>query len=214
MWGTGSDDIVVFVKRGKGAAEPLVKIGKRKSGRAPAQRRVARAAGRGRRRRGFHHTRRPCIPLARPWVRPLRRRPARPCPAPAFPNFDPRRARGTGRGIAGQPGRGRARRCARLPAQPEVRVCGGSAAPPRAALRARRPQCRRDVGGCSGHLALWWSEGGERRAGRRWAPPKGPCGSLGPVRAARGPLWPHRRAHAPRAPSAGLSGPRSAGRPR
>jgi len=122
------------LKRGKGA-EPLVKIGKRKSGRAPAQRRVARAAGRGRRRRGLHHMRRPCIPLARPWVRPLRRRPARPCPAPAFPNFTSRRARGTGRVTAGQRGRGRAHRCARLPARPEVRVCGGSAAP-RAAFHA------------------------------------------------------------------------------
>ena len=178
-----------------------MKIGKPKSGRAPAQRRVARAAGRGRRRRGFHHTRRPCTPLARPWVRPLRRRPARPCPAPAFPNFDPHRARGTGRGIAGQPGRGRARRCARLPARSEVRVCGGSAVPPRAALRARRPQCRRDVGWLQWarpHLALWWSEGGERRAGRRCAPPKvlartaraavwalsGPLGALcGPIAA-------------------------------
>ena len=171
-----------------------MKIGKPKSGRAPAQRRVARAAGRGRRRRGFHHTRRPCIPLARPWVRPLRRRPARPCPAPAFPNFDPRRARGTGRGIAGQPGRGRARRCARLPAQPEVRVCGGSAAPPRAALRARRPQCRRDVGGCSGHTSRCGGARGERDvqgadARRRraraavWAL-SGPLGALcGPIAA-------------------------------
>ena len=96
--------------------EPVRKIGSQNRG----ERRAAPCgapAGRGRRRRGFHHTRRPCIPLARPWVRPLRRRPARPCPAPAFPNFDPHRARGTGRGIAGQPGRGRARRCVRLIAQ-------------------------------------------------------------------------------------------------
>ena len=114
-------DIVVFVRTGIARTGPSTKIGERESGRVPTQRRVARVAGRGRRRRGFHHTRRPCIPLARPWVRPLRRRPARPCPAPAFPNFDPRRARGTGRGIAGQPGRGRARRCVRLIAQ--VRSC-------------------------------------------------------------------------------------------
>ena len=124
------------------------------------RRRVARAAGGGGRGQGLHCTWQPCIALARPWVRPLPPRPARPGALPAFLNFNSCRAAGTRRRVAGQPGRGRAHRRARLPARPEVRVCGGCAAPPRVAPSCVFKTSRADrVRGRAARLAVGTEQG-------------------------------------------------------